>query len=166
MPPAPGPGEGAGGDELAWRVHLAAEQGGRAVLLLTVIVIASAWSLIVFGHPVAMAVTALLLVAATSEFLLPVRYRLTEEFAEARGPLFWRRIEWKDVRRVYTGRAEIKLSPLPFGGPREAFRGVVLRTADNQEEVLAAVRRRRAAAGAGAGADTGEQAAGKRPAGA
>lgn len=128
---------------LAWQVHLAARHPARTSLVLTAIVLAAAWALILFGHWVAMVVTGFLLVGATSEFLLPIRYRLTADYAEARGPLFWRRIEWADVRRVYIGVEQVKLSPLPYGGPREPFRGVVLRLEDNSEAVLEVVRRSR-----------------------
>jgi hypothetical protein len=133
---------------LAWRVHLAARHPRRTGLLVTIIVLASAWAVVVFGHPVALAVTAALLTLATSEYLFPQRFVFTEEYAEARGPLFWRRVPWKEVKRVYVGKGEIKLSPLKYGGPREAFRGVVLRLQDNDETVLAEVRRLREAAGA------------------
>lgn len=128
-----------------WTVHLAAQQPGRAAATTAVIVLAAGWASILFGHPVWSVVTAGLLVGATSEFLFPVRYRLTATFAEARGPLHWRRIAWPDVKRVYVGKAEVKLSPLRFGGPREAFRGVVLRTDGAPDALLERIRELRAA---------------------
>lgn len=123
-----------------WTVHLAARRPGRALLLALAIALAGAWALFVFGHLLAPLATTGLLVGAVSEFLFPVRYRLTPEFAEARGPLYWRRIAWADVRRVYIGEGEIKLSPLKHGGPREAFRGVVLRLEGPSEPIQEAIR--------------------------
>lgn len=132
-------------EELTWTVHLAARQPGRAVLVAAVILLTGAWAGYTFQSPIGFLMGAGLLTAAVSEFLLPVRYRLTAEYAEARGPLYWRRLEWAEVKRVYVGKQEIKLSPLRHGGPREAFRGVVLRTQDDPEPVLRAVRRFRQA---------------------
>lgn len=124
-----------------WTVHLAARWPGRALLLSLAIALAAAWAAFVFGHVLALLATAGLLMASVSEFLFPVRYRLTPEFAEARGPVYWRRIAWSDVKRVYVGEREIKLSPLKHGGPREAFRGVVLRLEGDLEPTRAAIRR-------------------------
>lgn len=110
------------------------------------ILLTGLWAIYFFRSPLGFVMAAGLLTAAVSEFLFPVRYRLTSEYAEARGPLHWRRIAWGEVKRVYVGKEEIKLSPLKHGGPREAFRGVVLRVAGDPEPVLAAVRSFREAA--------------------
>lgn len=132
--------------ETEWTVHLAARQPGRAALVVGAILAAGIWAAYVFRHPVGFLMAAGLLAGAVSDFLFPVRYRLTAEHAEARGPLTWRRIEWQEVKRVYVGKEEIKLSPLKHGGPREAFRGVVLRVNGDVEPVLAAIRAFRKAA--------------------
>jgi hypothetical protein len=81
-----------------------------------------------------------------AEFLLPTRYRLAPTAAEARNLFFWRRIEWREVKRVYLAQEEIKLSPLLRPGRQEAFRGVLLRCEANQERVLEAIRKFRDAA--------------------
>ena len=135
---------------LEWRVHLARRQPGRAVVACGVALGASAWAFYLFQSAVPAVITLALLIAAMGEFLFPIAYRLSLSGAEARGPFGWRRMAWGEVMRVYVGNDEIKLSPLKHGGPREAFRGVLLRceagTAADQETVLAAVRRFRDAA--------------------
>ena len=125
---------------LEWRVHLARRQPGRAVLAVLVALAAAAWAGLLFQSLAAAVVTFAVLVGAVGDFLFPLTFRLSREGAEARGPFSWRRILWADVKRVYAGEGEVKLSPLEHGGRREAFRGVLLRCADNQEAVLAAVR--------------------------
>jgi hypothetical protein len=120
---------------LEWRVHLARRQPRKTALALGLMIGAAAWSVVVFGNVTAPAASVALLIGALSEYLFPVRYRLTGEGAEARGPFYWRKIAWQEVRRVYVGEQEIKLSPLPHPGPREGFRGVLLRCPDNQEPV-------------------------------
>ena len=130
----------------AWSVHLARHAPARTAALWAVSCFFGGWSAFVFAHPVAFIMTAGLLVASTSEFLFPVRYRLTADFAEARGPLFWRRIAWSEVKRVYVGKGEVKLSPLKHGGPREAFRGVVLRLDTDPKALLPTIKRLRESA--------------------
>jgi hypothetical protein len=100
-----------------------------------------------FENPLPAVVAPLLILASASEFLFPIEYRLSARGAEARNLFGWRRIAWKDVRRVYRFSDEIKLSPLKYGGPREAFRGVILRCDGNQQAVLAAISNYREGAG-------------------
>jgi hypothetical protein len=103
------------------------------------ILLAGGAALLLFHSLLSALLAAGLLLAATSEFILPVTYRLTPQGAEARSFFTWRKIEWSEVKRVYSGRDEVKLSPLKHGGPREAFRGVLLRCEGNQGTVQAAV---------------------------
>lgn len=133
---------------LQWRVHLARREPARALFVITLILVAGFAALLLFRSVLSALLTAGLLLAATGEFLLPVTYRLTPEGAEARSLFTWRKIAWSDVKRVYIGRGEVKLSPLAHGGPREAFRGVVLRCGEHRSAVHAAVEGyRHAAAG-------------------
>ena len=136
----------ADGETLEWRVYLARRQPARATVAVGVILGVAAWGYVAFGSLLPGLAGAALLLGAVGEFLFPVTYRLSPEYAEARGPLSWRRIAWKEVKRVYAGDGEIKLSPLAHPGPREAFRGVLLRCEANQEAVLAAVKQFRDAA--------------------
>jgi hypothetical protein len=131
---------------LEWSVHLATQRPERAVIITaaTVAVGWLAWQL--FRNPVMTAFSIAALFAATADFLFPIRYRLDGKGAELRNLHNWRRIAWEEVKKVYTGEREIKLSPLERGGRREAFRGVLLHCPDNREEVLAFVRRHRDAA--------------------
>jgi hypothetical protein len=129
-----------GAGPLTWRVHLARRQPGRAVGAVAAALAAGAWAYLLFGSLLAALATTGLLVAAVGEFLFPIRYRIGPEGAEARNLFAWRRIAWRDVRRVYWGGETIKLSPLPHGGPREAFRGVLLRCEEiSRDTVVAAV---------------------------
>lgn len=144
--PLTGPASEAPTDVSQWTVHLAARSPSRAVGVALVIGLAAGWAAFLFANPLAFLATAGLLIGAASEFLFPVRYRLTAEFAEARGPLYWRRLEWREVKRVYVGNGEIKLSPLKHGGPREAFRGVVLRFEGDPDRLRTAIRQYREAA--------------------
>lgn len=126
---------------LAWQVHLAASQPGRAATVSLLVLGVGAWAWYWLGGPLAGLSAALVLIAGVGEFLFPIRYRLSAEGAEARNAVSWRKFRWDEVRRVYVEAGAIKLSPLLRGGRREAFRGVLLRCEANQDEVMDALRR-------------------------
>ena len=131
---------------LEWTVHLARRRPRQAAATAILVLAVSVWAFFLFHSLVPAAATAFLLTGAVGEFLFPIRFRLSPEGAEARGLVSWRRIAWTEVKRVYAGKEEIKLSPLEHGGRREAFRGVLLRCDENRDAVLAAVERFRDAA--------------------
>jgi hypothetical protein len=131
---------------LEWRVYLARRHPARAILTVLVVLGAGAWALSVFRSPLPAVAAVILLLGAVGDFLFPVRYRLSPEVAEARSLTSWRKIAWKEVKRVYVGDGEIKLSPLAHPGRREEYRGVLLRCEADQEAVLAAVQEFRDAA--------------------
>jgi hypothetical protein len=132
-----------------WRVHLARRHPGRAAGAVGLALGAGAAAYVSFGALAPALVSGGLVLAAAGEFLFPTTYRLTAEWAEVRNPFGWRRIAWKEVKRVHSGKEEIKLSPLAHAGRREAFRGVLLRCEGNQPAVLEAIDRfRNAATGA------------------
>jgi hypothetical protein len=138
---SPGPEE-----PLHWTIHHAPNHPQKAVILAAAALAIGWLSWQLFRNPVMTAFSMAVLFAATSDFLFPIRYRLDAEGAELRNLHNWRRIAWTEVKKVYTGEREIKLSPLEHGGRREAFRGVLLHCPDNRDEVLAFVRRHRDAA--------------------
>jgi hypothetical protein len=131
---------------LEWRIWPARQEPRRAVVVGGIIAAAAAGAGALFSNPLPGVAAAGLLAGAVGEFLFPTWYRLTPAGAEARNPVFWRRIAWGEVKQVYVGEQEIKLSPLPAGGRREAFRGVLLRLDENRDAVLAAIERFRDAA--------------------
>ncbi len=131
-------------DALSWTVHLLR---GRADRLPRVAVAAMLVGLVgfwVFHNALLAALPSLALLLSLAEFLCPVHYRLTQQGAEARlGPAAWE-IAWADVRHAYLAPDGVKLSPLSRPGSRlEPLRGVFLRFADNEEAVVATVRRLR-----------------------
>jgi len=128
---------------LKWRVHLAAAQPRRAALVVSAGIGAAALCLVLFGNWLFALLTVVMLFSATSEFLLPVSFTLDETGAEMRHRFGIRRMGWQEVRKAYLQPDGIKLSPLGRRTRLEAFRGVFLRFAGNQDEVLAAVRRYR-----------------------
>ena len=128
---------------IEWQVHLARRQPGRAVLLLLGTLSCSLLCFSLFRNWLFALFTAGALLAATSEFLFPIRYRLTAEAAEMRNLHNWRRITWAEVRKAYLLDDGIKLSPLAVPNRLESFRGVMLRFgpgAGEREALLTVVR--------------------------
>jgi hypothetical protein len=81
----------------------------------------------------------ILLVAAVSDYLFPIRYTLGLDGIEARGLWHRRRMTWKQVRRVGQDDLGVKLSPLPRPSRLEAYRGIYLWFADNADDVMASI---------------------------
>ena len=120
---------------LTWVVHLAREYPAKLFYSLGAIILASTagyYVLSVFGA----IATALVMFASAADFLLPVRYIITNDSVKCRMFLKRTEIHWKDVKRCYIDDHGIKLSTLSRRSRLEAFRGVYLRFADNQEQVI------------------------------
>ena len=128
---------------LSWSVHLIAKQSKRPAQIGLVLLAVFALGLCVFHSFWLSLPPALALLFSLSEFVLPVRYTLTEQSASARHGLTALEIRWADVRHVYLADDGIKLSPLSARNSRfESLRGVFLRFDDgNKDAVIAAVRR-------------------------
>ncbi|MDX1934342.1 MAG: hypothetical protein SFU56_17200 [Capsulimonadales bacterium] len=129
---------------LAWEIHRLQEDPHPIPLVAVAIAGAvSVWWL-VLPHPVLLPVPVLCLLAALSDYLLPIRFRLTDLGAHADCGLSRWFIAWTDVRRATKGRDGLYLSPFAAPSRLEAFRGVRLRFADNADEVTELVRSLRA----------------------
>ncbi len=129
------------GCELTWSVHLARDAPERAALVVLAAAASGLLCFKLFGSLLYGLFCIVALLAATCEFLLPIRYRMDADGVEMRNLHNWRRISWGDVRKAYVLEDGVKLSPLAHGGPREAFRGVFVRWGDQREGVMDRVRR-------------------------
>lgn len=112
---------------LEYTVHLARTEPARACAVLGCAALSGflGWALF---HSLLFAILGpAMVIAASAEFLLPIRYRLTNRRACAAYGAARLEIEWPQVRRVLVGETGVKLSPLVRAGRLDAFRGVVLR---------------------------------------
>jgi hypothetical protein len=129
---------------MAWQVHLARRQPAKLSLILGAM-FAAAFLVQLATHNLLLSLLALLLLTlAVGEYLFPIHYRLTENGVYARNFLNLRYLPWSALRRCYRGPEGIKLSPLAYGGWREAFRGIQLRVeGDAQEPIIELIRQMR-----------------------
>ncbi len=125
--------------ELTWTVQLARRAPRKAWGAVALIVLGSLAAGVGFHSLVAGILSLLLLAASASEFLLPVRFRLSPTGIEAAGLVFRRRMAWKEVRQVRRDSLGVKLSPLPRRSRLESYRGIYLWFGDNEPEVMAAI---------------------------
>ncbi|MCW5939256.1 MAG: hypothetical protein KF884_03000 [Fimbriimonadaceae bacterium] len=80
------------------------------------------------------------IVATTAEMWFPLKYRLDENEARVRCGLSVTAIRWANIKRLIEVEGGIRLSPLDRASRLDAFRGVHLRFAGNEETVLGKIR--------------------------
>ena len=125
--------------QLNWTIHLSRRlplQAAAAVALIAAASLAAGYG---FQSLLLGLLAAALLIASVSDYLFPLSFTLSDEAAEARGPLHRRRIPWPQVRRVARDDLGVKLSPLPQPSRLDAFRGIYLWFEDNADDVMAFV---------------------------
>jgi hypothetical protein len=128
---------------LEWQVHLAAREPWKAGVVLVSVGLATGLVALSWRGPLPVMGVIFALLNAVGEFLFPIRYRLTRAGAEMRCGLLYRTIAWSVVRRAYRLPDGIQLSPLERPDRRDRFRGLFLRFAGNEPEVLAFVQKAR-----------------------
>ena len=125
---------------LEWRVHLARRQPRRAAIVAVAIVATVVICHLAFQQPLFALVAGLLVALSAADFLLPIRYCITDDGIEMRSGLSLRRMAWSQVRACYRDAWGVKVSPLARRSRLEAFRGIYLWFGDgNAESVVHAV---------------------------
>lgn len=120
---------------LSWKSHLARKYPGKLAFSVLAILLASFAAHYAIGGIATIAV-ALVMIASTSDFLLPVQYEISKDGATCKMLFKSASIRWADVRHYYLDEYGVKLSPLEHQSRLEAFRGVYLRFNNNDEQVI------------------------------
>lgn len=94
----------------------------------------------IFAHPLLGVLGFLVIVASTAEMFVPLKYKLDERGASVRCGISVTALEWSAVKRVVELSDGVCLSPLPKSSRLDAFRGVHLRFAGNEDEVRDTIR--------------------------
>ena len=132
---------------MQWTIHLARGRPRRAIGALGIAAAGAVCAGVGFGSVWVGMLAAGLLLAAISDFLFPIRYRMTEEGMEARGLVMRRRMGWSQVKRVVKDELGVKLSPLAWPSRLEAYRGIYCWFAENADEVMEFIARHTEAVG-------------------
>jgi hypothetical protein len=130
---------------LEWTVHLLRQDPRRAWAVLGAMLLAAILGLFFFFSIYFGVLGALLVFTASAEFLLPIRYRLTDRRAMASYGLAQLDLPWHRVNRILEGPDAFKLSPFAKPSRLDGIRGVTLRwqpedSPANRENVLKLVR--------------------------
>jgi hypothetical protein len=152
-------GRGPAGGEtvlLEWTVHLLRREPARARVVGVAMALSSALGVWMFRSPLFALLGPVLLLSATAEYLLPIRYRLTDRRACASYGAARLEIAWDRLKRRDVGSESIKLSPFAAPNRLDNFRGVVLRFGNeggpgSRESVMRIVEERMAACRAAPG---------------
>ena len=128
-----------GDTTLEWTVHLARRRPRQAKAVVAIILLAGIAAGYGFRTPLLGLLAVVLLTAAVSDFLFPVRYSLGPDGIAARGLLHRRAMAWRQVRRIARDDLGVKLSPLSRPSRLEAYRGIYLWFADNADQVMAII---------------------------
>jgi len=134
---------------LEWTVHLARRRPRQARAVVAIVLLAGLAAGYGFQTALLGLLAAVLLTAAVSDFLFPVRYSLGPDGIAVKGLLHRRAMAWRQVRRVARDDLGAKLSPLPRPSRLEAYRGIYLWFADNADQVMAIIAHYRAPEAAG-----------------
>ena len=106
---------------------------GRAAIVWAAIGLAGLLGWMQLHSLLLAAASALLVFSATSEYLMPIRYRLTAKGVFVSYGLVRLEMPWSRVRRITGEGGLLRLSPFPAPSRLDAFRGVVLRFAPGGE---------------------------------
>ncbi len=114
-------------DTVDWTVHLAKAEPAKLAGVAGAVIAAFALGWMAFDSWVGGVLGASLVFSAVAEFVLPIRYRLTDEGAHCAYGLARLSIPWSSVRRVIVGPDSLRLSPFARPSRLDAFRGVQMR---------------------------------------
>ena len=123
-------------EPLQWSVRLWEQAPGKRWVVLVVAIACGTMGWSIFQSPLLALVGFLGIVGATSEFWLPLRYKLDSTRASVRCGISLTAIEWQAVKRIAESAVGVRLSPLEKQTRLAPFRGVFLRYAGNREQVL------------------------------
>ncbi len=129
-----------------WSVHRIRQDPRKMSAVILLLILANTLLLLIHralysAFPYLVLLGNLILIGSLSDYLFPVRFRLTSEGADYRNLILKKRISWAQVRNCYVSDQGIKLSPLKRSSRLESFRGFVLLFNNNREEVIEHVKR-------------------------
>ena len=126
---------------MEWQVHLSKRNPQKVAGIVLAALMAAFGGWLLLRSPLFAILGVIFILGATTDFWMPIRYRLDETGASLKCGVSQTAIEWPKVKVVTESEEGVKLSPLTNPNSRlEAFRGVFLRFENNREEVLAKIR--------------------------
>ena len=112
-----------------WTVHLARREPRKVWGVLAALAVSAIVGALALHHWVGGMLGVLFVFSSAAEFLLPVRYRITDRRVQCSYGLARLDMPWSSVRRVLDADDSVRLSPFPRGSRLDALRGIHLRFA-------------------------------------
>ena len=123
-------------ETMEWIVRLWEQAPGKRWVALLVGLGAAALGWALFQSVMLAMVGFAAIMGSTSEYWLPLRFKLDTRGASVRCGVSLTAIDWSAVKRVVETEIGIRLSPLEKPNRTAQFRGVFLRYAGNRDQVL------------------------------
>jgi hypothetical protein len=129
-----------------WSVHRSRQEPRKLSILIILLIVANVLLFFIFRkiymtYPFFVILGNIILIGSISDFLFPIRFRLTIKGAESKNFLLKKQIAWEDVKNCYVAVEGIKLSPLTRLSRLENFRGLMLLFNNNKNEITEHVKR-------------------------
>jgi len=128
-------------DALEWTFSLGEEMPEKRRLVVGMAILAFGAGTFLLHSIILGSIGAVMLILGVAELFFPMKFRLDPSGATRKCGLSVTTIPWNSVLRVIEIADGVVLSPLPKPSRMSAFRGVSLRYAGNEEQVLAKIRK-------------------------
>lgn len=132
-------GKSPGLAELRWQVHLARRAPKRLGVVLVALLGVPLIAYLLFRHWLMAVAGFWMIFSACAEFLLPVRYSMSEQGVRQRTALGVRVMNWSEVKRVVASKGGVLLSPFAQPSRLDAFRGIFLWYGDQEAKIQEAL---------------------------
>jgi hypothetical protein len=113
-----------------WAVHLARREPRKVWVVVVALAISAVVGALALHHWVGGVLAVMFVFSSAAEFVLPIRYRITDRRVQCSYGLARLEMQWDSVRRVLRSEDGVRLSPFPRPSRLDAFRGIRIRFAD------------------------------------
>ncbi|MBS1715104.1 MAG: hypothetical protein JST30_12290 [Armatimonadetes bacterium] len=127
-------------EPLVWSVRLWERAPQKRWVAIVAMVVAGAAGTVLLHHLLFGLVGVLVVLVSTGELFFPAKYTLDANEARQRIGITVTAIRWTDVKRLIPQQDGVRLSPFEKPDRLDAFRGVFLRYASNEDAVLGKIR--------------------------
>ena len=123
-------------EAMEWQVKAWEKDPKKRPVAIVAIFIAGLAGLLILNHPLFSLLGMIVIFISTAELFLPMKFRVDANEARQSCGISVTAIRWADVKRLIKQEDGVRLSPFENPNRLDAFRGVFLRYASNEDEVL------------------------------
>jgi len=124
---------------LEWQFRAWEREPKRRLVAIVAMALAGLGGLYLLNHVLFALIGVVVIFVSTAELFLPIKFRLDANEARQSCGISVTAIRWADVKRLTEQTDGVRLSPFEKSHRLDAFRGVFLRYASNESEVLGTI---------------------------